>query len=155
MAGHSNWQAFWCRHNARHPAADVKAGHKDTNVYYHFRTPHLALGLYLNEDVAGKRGIGIYVRGFRGEDKSISRPRLAQHQHSLMRALGKAAAANNDSPPRQHDDMYGDYSIFHEIDIDNAQNWQQMSDWFENMRQVYVGVLGPPSLPQGSGLKTR
>ena len=156
MAGHSNWQAFWVHHNAQqHPAANVKAGHKDTNVYYHFRTPRLALGLYLIEGVEGKKVIGTYLRGFKGEDKSISRPRLGQHQQQLMGALRQAAASNNDAPPRQYDDTYGDDSVFHEIDIDNAKNWQQMSDWFENMRQVYVGVLGVPSLPQGSGLKMR
>ena len=72
-----------------------------------------------------------------------------------MGALQWAAAANNDAPPRQHDDVYGDYSVFHEIDIDNAQNWSQMSDWFESMRQVYMGVLGSPSPSQGSGLKQK
>ena len=156
MAGHSSQQAFWVHHNAQqHPAANVKAGHKDTNVYYRFRIPRVALGLYLNEDVDGQKGIGTYLRGFRGENKNISRPRLAQHHHSLLGALRQAAAANNDAPPRKHDDTYGDYSVFHEIDIDNAQNWQQMSNWFEDMRQVYVGVLGAPSLPQGSGLKQK
>ena len=155
MAGHSNWQVFWARHNAQHPAADVSPTHKDTNVYYHFRAPRLALGLYLNENVRGKKGIGTYLRGFRGEDKSVSRPRLAQHQQQLMRVLQRAAAANNDAPPRQHDDMFGDYSVFHEIDIDDQQNWQQMSNWFENMRQVYIGVLGAPSPSQGSGLKQK
>ena len=157
MAGHSNWQAFWQRHNRRHRVANVRSTHKDTDVYYHFRTPRVALGLYLNKGVKGKKGIGIYLRGFRGEDKSISRPRLTHHQHSLMGALGQAAASNNDAPPRQHDDdgAYGDYSVFHEIDIDNAQNWPQMSDWFEDMRQVYIGVLGSPSPSQGSGLKQK
>ena len=155
MAGHSNWQAFWQQHNRQHPVANVKADHKDTNVYYHFRTPRLALGLYLNEGVEGKKVIGTYLRGFKGEDKTVSRPRSAQHQQQLMGALQRAAAANNDAPPRQHDDTYGDYSVFHEVDIDNVQNWQQMSDWFESMRQIYIGVLGSPSPPQGSGLKQK
>ena len=48
MAGHSNQQAFWVHHNAQqHVAANIKAGHKDTNAYYHFRAPRVALGLYL------------------------------------------------------------------------------------------------------------
>ena len=113
------------------------------------------MGLYLNEDIDGKKRIGTYLRGFKTEDKTVSRPRLIQHRQQLMGALRQAAASNNDALPLKHDDTYGDYSVFHEIDIDNAKNWQQMSDWFENMRQVYVGVLGAPSLPQGSGLKMR
>ena len=153
MAGHSNQQAFWAHHNAQqYPAANVKAGHKNTNVYYHFRTPKVALCLFLNRDLGG---IGTYLTGFRGESKSVVQPRLAQHQHQLMSALVHAAASNNDAPPLQHDDTYGDYSVFHEIDIDNAQNWAQMSDWFEDMRQVYIGVLGAPSPSQGSGLKQK
>lgn len=155
MAGHGNWHDFWVYHNARHPAADVKRTHKDTNVYYHFRTLRVALGLYLNEDVGGTRGIGTYLRGFRREDKSISRPRLMQYQQSLMGALTQAARLNTAPPPRQYDDTFGDYSVFHEVDIDKQQNWAQMSDWFEQMRQVYIGVLGSPSPSQGSGLKQR
>ncbi|MCY4449745.1 MAG: hypothetical protein OXE02_12980 [Chloroflexi bacterium] len=155
MAGRSNWQAFWAHHNAQHPSANVSPTHKDTNVYYHFRAPRLALGLFLNDNVEGKKGIGTYLRGFKREDKTVSRPRLAQHQQSLMGVLTQAAALNNDAPPRKHDDTYGDYSVFHEIDIDDPQNWAQMSKWFEDMRQVYIGVLGSPSPPQGSGLKQK
>ena len=109
MAGHSNWQAFWAHYNARHPTAKIKPTLKDTNVYYHFRTPRVALGLYINRDVEGVRGMGTFLRGFTGEGKPVSRQRLAQHQHSLMGALGQAAASNNDAPPRQYDDTYGDY----------------------------------------------
>ena len=146
MAGHGNRQPFWAHHNAQNPAANVQTGHKDTNVYYHFRTPPLVLGLYLNEGVDGRKVIGTYLRGFKGEDKTVSRPRLAQHQQQqLMGALRRVAVANNDAPPRQHDDVYGDYSVFHEIDIDNVQYWQQMSDW---VREHAAGVHGHPRLPQ-------
>ncbi|MCY4448291.1 MAG: hypothetical protein OXE02_05555 [Chloroflexi bacterium] len=54
MAGHSNQQAFWARHNAQqYPAANVKAGHNNTNVYYHFRTSKVVLCLFLNRDLGG------------------------------------------------------------------------------------------------------
>ncbi|MCY4584011.1 MAG: hypothetical protein OXE50_14635 [Chloroflexi bacterium] len=152
MAGHSTQQTFWAHHNAQQrPAANVKPGHKDTNLYYHFRAPNVALCLFLNRDLGG---IGTYLTGYRGESKSVVQPRLAQHQHQLMSALAQAAALNNDVA-RQQGDMYGDYSVFHEIDIDDPQNRQQISDWFENVRQVYMGVLGAPSLPQGGGLKQK
>ena len=149
MAGHSNWQSFWVLHNAQHPAADVSPAHKDTNVYYHFRTPRVTLCLFLNRSLGG---IGTYLTGFKGESKSVVQARLAQIQQRLMGVLRQAAASHNDVA-RQYGDMYGDFSVFHEIDIDGRQNWQRMSDWFEDMRQVYMGVLGSPSPSQGSGLK--
>ena len=57
MAGHGNWHDFWIYHNARHPAANVRPGHKDTNLYYHFRAVGVVLCLYMNLDLGI---IGVY-----------------------------------------------------------------------------------------------
>ena len=149
MAGHSDWHNFWVYHNGRYSAAKVRPTHKDTNVYYHFRSPRVALCLYLNLDLGG---VGTYLTGFKGESKSVVQPRLVQHRQQLVGALSQAAAFNNDVA-RRHGDMYGDFSVFHEVDVSSGKNWAQMSDWFESMRQVYVGVLGSPSPSQGGGLK--
>ena len=54
---------------------------------------------------------------------------------------------------RQSGEKYGQFSVFHEIAVQSQQNWAVMSDWLENMLQVYIGVLGSPDPPGGAGLK--
>lgn len=123
---------FWAFYSQRHPDGKLLPtdGYAASSFWVPIESAELNLAPYVS-----RGGVGIWVRGRRGEETEEVRNRLAQRETSLREKLGVTVGAGT---------SWGSFadSVYSVDDGTNPKNWPAMADWIHETIEKYFQALG-------------
>ena len=133
---------FWTRYTELYPDDGVVAGWG--RVYSWIPVELVDLNVSL---AVYPWGVGLWLRGRKGESLAEAAPRIQAFKDSFREALTEAFDGRlTDSPGTEWVDVAGGFDARREFDVEDAENWPDMAAWLHYMLQIYLKVIeGQPA----------
>ncbi len=94
-------------------------------------------------------GVGLWLRGRRGESLAESSLRVQAFKESFWRELSDAFDGRLSSDPgTEWGGLEGGFDARREFDVSNPENWAHMAAWLHYMLHIYLRVIENSLAPQ-------
>lgn len=124
-------RSFWEHYRHRLPEAGIRAGHKDSNVYFRLESP--AGNLEMSQHLAPSQGhVRLDVRKPTGAEEP-DWDRLEPVREALRRRFPENAFDHS------RDQKFGSHKL--EVNARDPNEWNRIVDWFHNRHQEYKRLL--------------
>ena len=128
---------FWTRYAELYPEDGVVAGWG--RVYSWIPVASVDLNVSL---AVYPWGVGLWLRGRKGESLSEAAPRIQEFKESFRAALTEAFDGRlPNSPETEWIEVSGGFDAKREFDVDNPESWPDMAAWLHYMLQIYLKVI--------------
>ena len=136
---------FWTCYSELYPDDGVPPGWGRSSAWVYVESGDLNVSLsVLNW------GVGLGLRGRKGESNDATAPRVRHFKDSFQRTLNDTFDGRfKFTPGTEWIDAAGGFDARREFDVSDPENWPHMAAWLHYMLQIYLKVIERATVAQG------